>query len=45
VADEAERLAVQTVLRAAAFTYAAGLGRQLANFLFFVFVIVVAREM
>lgn len=43
VEGAAERAAVQSVLRAAAFTYAAGLGRQLANFLFFVFVIVVAR--
>lgn len=43
VEGDAERRSVRSVLRAAAFTYAAGLGRQLANLLFFVFVIVVAR--
>jgi len=43
VAGEEERASVRSVLRAAAFTYAAKLGRQLATFLFFVVIVLAAR--
>jgi len=41
VSDEQESRSVRSVLRAAAFTYAAGLGRQMSRFLFFLGVVLV----